>query len=76
MIDIITLDRTYKALSKQYYRIKNQIEQVDKQIECCDRLKRFIWLNTENPFLINWTAWTLREILFFVLSNKKNFINV
>ena len=40
MVDIPTLERTYKALSKRYYRVKNQIEQVDKQINCCDRLKK------------------------------------
>lgn len=40
MVDIETLYKAYKAINRQYDRVKNQIKGVDKQLTRCDRLQK------------------------------------
>ena len=40
MVDIETLYKAYKAIQRQYNRVKKQIEHVDEQLTRCDRLQR------------------------------------
>ena len=40
MVDIETLYKAYKAIHRQYDRVKNQINAVDKQLTRCDRLQK------------------------------------
>lgn len=40
MVDIETLYKAYKAINRQYDRVKNQINAVDKQLTRGNRLQR------------------------------------
>ena len=40
MVDIETLYKAYKSIHRQYDRVKNQINGVDKQLTRCDRLQK------------------------------------
>ena len=72
MVDIPTLDRTYKALSKQYYRIKNQIEQVDDQIIYCDRLKKIYLIDYRKSLFDKLDGLDIaRNIVFRAIEQKE-----
>ena len=40
MVDIETLYKAYKAIQRQYDRVKNKINAVDKQLIRCNRLQK------------------------------------
>ena len=40
MVDIETLYKAYKAIDRQYDRVKSQINAIDKQLIRCDRLQK------------------------------------
>ena len=72
MVDIPTLDRTYKALSKRYYNIINQIKEVDRQINCCDRLKKIYLVEYRKSLLDKLDGVDIaRNIVFRAIEQKE-----
>lgn len=72
MLDMTTLHKTYKALTKRYERLKTHIEQTDEKIKHCDRLQRGFLLDYRKSLIDMLEGLDIaRDIVFRAIEHKE-----